>query len=238
MEFFIKKIWQGKIDEKVHEELIKFGKGNFPNKYLIQAKKQKDKWHIKTSNEYANYLVEKCLKTLKQNEKINIKGIIVTTLDIEKEIDLEIKDVKKFMGIKKIIINTEVDKDKLINLIEENPRVFFALSFKTPTCELKIKEKSPKSSKPSNKGEKKPKPGFCSLKTSDKEIVKDLLFDVPNFQETSINHTIVIDKIIYPENLKELKPKEIREKAKRKGKIIREADVDGKQEIREKEFIA
>ncbi len=238
MECFIKKIWQEKIDEQVHEELVKFGKGNFSNKYLIQAKKQKDKWHIKTSNEYANYLVENCLKTLKQVEKINIKGIIVTTLDIEEEIDFDIKDVKKFMGIKKIIINTEVEKQKILDLIEKNPRVFYALSFKTPTCELKIKEKSPKSSKPSTKGEKKPKADFCSLKTSDKGIVDDLLFDVPDFQEAEIKHTMVIDRIIYPENIKELKPKEIREKAKKQGKIIRELNVDGKQETREKEFTA
>jgi hypothetical protein len=238
MECFIKKIWQGKIDEQVHNEFIKFGKGNFSYKYLIEAKKQKDKWHIKTSNEFANYLVLKCLETLRQGERVEVKGIIVTTLDIEKDIDFDIEDIKKFMGIKKIIVNTEIEKEKLMNIMEKNPRVFYALSFKTPFCELKVKEKTPKSVKPSSKGEKAPSADFCSLKTSDEDIIQDLFFDVPNFQEIKINHTLEINKIIYPENTKELKPKEIRERAKRQGKIIRETNVDGIQEFKEKEFVA
>jgi hypothetical protein len=186
----LKKIFSGKSDEEVHLEFIKYGKGVFENKYVVKAKKQKDKWSIKTSAEFANFFVRRCLE--KTSEEIDVKGVIVSTFDLTAEMDFEVEKVKKFMGIQQAVINTKISPEKILKLMDKYPRVFFALSFKTPGYELKIKPKSPKSAKPSSKGEKGPKANFCSLKTDDKDIVDDVLFDFPSFKEIEINHTMVL----------------------------------------------
>jgi hypothetical protein len=64
------------------------------------------------------------------------------------------------------------------------------------------------------------------------------LFDSEDFKEIKINHTIIVNEIIYPENIKELKPAEIREQSKRKGIIKRIINKDGSKEIKEAEFVA
>ena len=60
MSSVLKKIFSEQSDEEVHNEFIKFGKGVFENRYLLEAKKQKDKWAIKTSAEFSNFLVRSC----------------------------------------------------------------------------------------------------------------------------------------------------------------------------------
>jgi len=233
MEFFLKKISEKNFDEDTHSEFIKFSKGLFKDKYLIEAKKQKDKWIIKTGPEYANFLVSSCLP---EKGELNIKGAIITTLDIEKDLDLELKGIKKFMGIKQYQVDGLIQSEKIISLMKKYPRIFFALSFTTPINDLKIQPKAPKSAKPSQKGEAEAKANFCSLKTTDKKIVEELFFDIPSFEQIRINHTIIIEKIIMPEGIKDIE--EIRRKAKRKGYIKREILVDGKSVTKEYAFEA
>ena len=217
----IKKIFDNSIDEDVHRAFVKFGKGSYENKYLLEGKKQKDKWTIKASSEYVNFIVEKCLKNA--NGKIQFTGAIIST----QKIDLDfVENIKQFMGVKQYLVNTEVDSGKILDLMEKNPKVFFALSFKTPTSELKTKAKTPKSSKPSASGEKEAKADFCTLKTTDKEIIDDLFFENPNFRLIKVKHSFKIDQIIIPKGF--TNPEEIREKAIRIGVITREVNVDGK----------
>jgi len=231
----IKKIFYKEIDEEVHSDFLKFGRGEYPDKYLVECKKQASKWAIKTSAEFANFFVRKCLE--KVSESVMIKGIIVSTLDIEKDCDFEF-EVKKAMGIRKIVVNSEIGKDKILNLMEKYPKVFFALTFSTGNCDLKIKAKAPKSSKPGSKTKdgEGPKADFCSLKTTDVNLVRELLFgvDFNSAKEVKINHTIVIEDVIYPKD--ESNPEKVREMSKRKGKIIRKINVDGREEIKEAEF--
>ncbi len=237
---FIKKIFEKNIDKTVHNEFIKFGKGEFKEKYLIQAKKLSDKFQIKTSSEFSNYLVKKCLETAP--EKIKVKGILISTFDLSKDIPFQF-EIKKYMGIQKTIINTEIEKQSILNLMEKYPKIFYGLSFKTSDTELKIKEKAPKSGKPSSKNKDSIKADFCNLKTTNQQIFSDLLFDInQDFKEISIFHNIIIDKTLYPDNIKELmktlSPKQIREKSKRKGKIIRHIDIDGQKQEKQAEFTA
>jgi len=227
MESFLKKIFSNKKDDEVHNEFIKFSRGVFNNKYVIEAKKQSDKYSIKTSAEFANFLVKKCLE--KAIGEIDVTGIIVSTLDLRKESGYLFspgEKVKQFMGIKQLIVEGKIDTKKILDTMEKYPRAFYALSFKTNDSELKIKQKAPKSAKPSNKGEADVKADFCSLKTNDREIINDLFFDFPDFKEIKINHSIQIDNIVLPKNIDD--PVKIRELAVRKGKIIRKIVVDGK----------
>jgi hypothetical protein len=231
----IKKIFNKEFDEEVHSDFLKFGKGEFQDKYLIEAKKQKDNWTIKTGPEFANHFVKMLLKDV--SGLIPMKGVIVTTLKLESEIGFPIKKVGNFQGIRKIEIDTEVSPKEILGLMEKYPRVFFALSFSVNGNDLKIKPKAPKSAKPSA-GDKEAKAEFCSLKTSSSEIIKEIFFDFPDFKEISIRHTIKVNEMIYPSNVESLKPEEIRLQSKRKGVVVRKIMIDGREEVKEAEFVA
>jgi hypothetical protein len=122
--------------------------------------------------------------------------------------------------------------------MEKYPKVFFALSFKGEDFVLKVKAKAPKSGKPGKGSGDGPKVDFCSLKTNDENLIKEILFGVEDFREVKILHTINIEGIIYPKDIDDLKPTEIRAKSKKKGRLIRKAIVDGKETITEAEFKA
>lgn len=232
----IKKIFEKEFDEEVHSDFLKFGRGEFKDKYLVEGKKQKNKWAVKTSAEFANFLVQRCLEKAGNNEKIFVKGSIVSTGNLRQEINFEIVKVKNFQGIKQIVVNTETLPAEILELIEKYPRVFYALSFKKDDFILKIKAKPPKSRKAPSKGEEA-KPDFCSLKTSDENLIRELFFDIGmNWKECKISHIIKVNEIIYPENVKELKPEEIREQSKKKGMLVRKINIDGREVVKETEF--
>jgi hypothetical protein len=133
-------------------------------------------------------------------------------------------------------VNSEIDIEHLKEIMTKYPRAFYALSFKIGEDELKIKQKAPKSAKPSTKGEGEAKADFCTLKTTKERIIKDLFFDEPDFKEIKINHTLEINEIELPKG--ENDPVQIREKSKRKGKVIRKIIKEGKEEIKEADFCA
>lgn len=230
---FIKKIFEKNYDDETHRELLKFGKGEFKNKYVIEAKNKDDFYTIKTSSEFANYFVKKGLENY--DKKIKINGVIISTYDLDIPF---IKEKKQYLGIKKFIVEGEIAPSEVIEIMNKYPKIFFALSFSREGYSLKIKPKAPKSPKPNIKenGEEKAQ-NFCTLNTNKKNFVEEFFFDCPKFKEIKINHTIKIDEIIYPENFQKMKPEEIRENSKRKGKIIREIILDGKKIINETNFL-
>jgi hypothetical protein len=59
MKSIINKIFHGEKGEEIHNEFVKYSRGLFWNKYLLTAKKQKDKWVIKAGPEFANFLVRR-----------------------------------------------------------------------------------------------------------------------------------------------------------------------------------
>jgi len=229
---FIKKIFDGNIDESVHLQFQKFSKGEFRNRALIKVKKTGKGFIINTSAEFANEMVRGVAEKL-GNEKTNVTGAIISTSDLTGELDFQ--DKKQFQGVKRYLINKEMSGNKIIELLEKFPKNFFALSFKSDGDELKIKPKAPKSGKP-GKGGEKPKADFCKLKTLDLELGKSFIFERLDFKIAEINHTFVITDFIMPEGEKDFA--KIRELAKRKGKIIREAEIDGRVVKSEKDFVA
>ena len=230
---FIKKIFDGNIDEGVHLQFQKFSKGEFRNRALVDVKKMsKGACAIKTSAEFANELVRIVAEKL-GDEKTRITGAIVSTQDLTGE--LEFKDKKQFQGVKRYLIDSEMSGSEIINLLDKFPKNFFALSFEVGETKLKIKPKAPKSGKPGKSG-KKPKPDFCRLKTDDKELGESFVFENRDFKKAEIAHTFFIDEIIFPENEKDFA--KIREMAKRKGRIVREVVIDGEEMKKEIEFEA
>ena len=223
---FIKKIFDGKIDEGVHLQFQKFSKGEFKNRAIIKAKQSKGKYTINTSAEFANELVRMMAEKI-GDKKVKVAGAIISTSDLSK--DIEFKEKKQFQGVKKYMIEKEISGKEIIELLNKFQKSFFALSFEIGDSSLKIKPKAPTSGKPSFKGKDKPKPDFCKFVTTDKKIGEEFVFEKPGFREAYINHQFIIEKLIIPDSSdKEKDFAKIREIAKRKGKIIREAEIDGK----------
>ncbi len=231
----IKNIFEGVFDDEAHVAFLKFGKGVYKNKYLIESKKQTKNLVIKTGAEYANFLARRCLENV--SDKPKIKGVIVSTLDLRDEIKFEIKKVSNFQGVRKYVIDGEVGKEEIFELMDKYPKAFFALSFQGDGFVLKIKPKAPASGKPGKEKGDRPAADFCSLKVLDRKIVGELFFDIGDFDIASIYHEINVTDIIYPENMESLKPAEIRELAKRKGILKRTIIVDGIEKTRQANFI-
>jgi len=232
---FIKKVFDGDIDERVHLQFQKFSKGEFRNRALILAKKSKDKYSIITTAEFANEMVRIIAEKL-GSEKTKVTGAIISTSDLKDKLDF--KEIKQFQGVKKYMIDSEMSGEEIIELLDKFPKTFFALSFEVGGNKLKIKPKAPKSAKSKNKDEK-PKPDFCRLKTTDSELGKSFVFEKPDFKEAEISHTFFIEEMVIPDELKGEKDfSKVREMAKRKGKIVREAVIDGQEMKSEKEFVA
>ncbi len=232
---FIKKVFDEKVDEEVHLQFQKFSKGEFRDRALIDAKNSKGKYTIKTSAEFANELV-RAVAELVGKEKVKVTGAIVSTNDLTGEIDF--KEKKQFQGVKRYIIDKEMTGDKIIDLLDRFPKTFFALSFEVGDTKLKIKPKAPKSGKP-GKGGEKPKIDFCNLKTTNKELAESFIFENTDFKKAEVNHTFFIEDIVIPDELKNEKDFAIlREKALRKGRIVRKTIIDEKEMKSEKNFEA
>ncbi|MEK6860021.1 MAG: hypothetical protein AABX54_04370 [Nanoarchaeota archaeon] len=239
MEFFIKKIFDGKADESVHLQFQKFSRGEFRNKAMIKVKNSDGKYTIDTTYEYARELVMAMAKKL-GNNKAHVTGALISALDLT---GFKYEEKKMAMGARKYMINREMSGNEILELGERLTKAFFGLSFSVGDSELKIKDKSPKSAKGSSSSKKEDaevKIDFCKLKTSDKTIVQALLFDnLDNFKKVEVKHDFIITDIVIPTELKNEKDFAIiREKALRRGKIIRYLDIDGKKEKKEVEFEA
>jgi len=231
---FIKKIFDGETDESVHSQFRKFSKGEFIDRAFVEVKNSKGKYTIKTSAEFANELVRYVAKKLGEN-KTNVKGAIVSTSDLKNE--LEFENIKQFQGVKRYLINSEMSGTEILELLDKFPKTFFALSFSFGDYVLKIKPKASKTPKRGKEGEVKA--DFCSLKTTDSEIGKSFVFEVPNFSKVSIAHDYIITGMEVSEELKKTNDfSKIREDAKRVGKIVRKAIIDEKEMNSEKEFVA
>jgi hypothetical protein len=229
---FIKKVFDNEVDEEVHQQFQKFSRGEFRDRAVIKAKKVKNNYTILTTSEFANEFVRIVAEKL-GDEKTNITGAVISTLDLDKEIDFKSK--KQFMGVKHYIIDKHMSGHGITELLEKLPKVFFALSFSHKGDILKIKAKAPKSAKPKTKAEA-PKPDFCKLITTDEKIARDFIFEKPDFKEATISHDFIIKELIVPGDEKDFA--KAREMAKRKGIVIRRATIDDIKTAKEKEFEA
>ncbi len=234
----MRKIFNNKIDDMVHLQFKKFGIGEFKDRAVIVSKKSKEKFSINTSHEYANEFVRFLAEKLGRSET-HVTGIVVSIRNLDGELDFLNK--KQFMGVKQYIIDKEMTGTKILDLCNKLSSSFIGLSFSVGNSVLKIKPKAPKSSKPSTKGENNSKINFCKLITNDFEIVKSLIFDdeARDFNKIEISHDFIINEIVINDELKQEKDfAKIKEMAKRKGKIIRKLNIDGKNFVKEKEFVA
>ena len=235
---FIKEIFYGQSGESAHRQFIRFGKGEYNKKALLGLWRTKNV-KIKGSFEFANDFV---LFVASLNNTI-FNGNVWSKEEIEglsgkKKKDRWIYEINNFTSsqIKKI-----------------SERVYcFLLNANGNGIKLRIKSKLPKPGKSENKVDDK----FCQLELDEKyyAAAKDIFFwDLPECKKASVEHKFIINDIILPKGearqadakmsstsgaLLEADYAKIRELAKRKGKIIRTVNADGKEMKTEKEFEA
>jgi len=231
MDSFIKKVFDKNIDEGVRLQFMKFSRGEFKDRALVSVTKTAKGFSINTGPEYANALVRVIAEKITGEEKIKVTGAIVSTRDLTGEV--EFKDKKQFQGVKRYLIDTEMSREEILNLCDNFPKSFLALSFSAGNAQLKIKPKAPKNAKAKNK-EEAPKVNFCRLKTPDAEIANGFTFGLGNFKKVNIRYDFIITEIDIPKDIKD--QEEMREKSVRRGKIIRKIDIDGNESVKEVDF--
>ncbi len=221
MDFFIHKLCSGISDNSTHLQFEKYSRGVFANKAIVQAKVSKGNYSFVTTSEYVGEFVRFCAEELGPN-KTKVEGVIISTKVLPSNIHYH--GISQFMGVKKYAISGEYTGDEIISICDSVPRAFVALSFSTGKSELKIKPKAPKSAKPgSSSGDIKV--DFCKLKTTNPEFAKKLFFDFPEFNKAEVRYDYDIRDIEVPQDEKD--PVKMRERAIRKGVIVRKLNIDG-----------
>lgn len=230
---FIQKVFDKQIDEEVHNQFIRFGKGEYGGRFPVSLHKTK-KVKIKSGFEFANDLVRIC--TLLGNAKVS--GIVLSKKDIsdvmsQNNIEGNSESKKGGLFFKNNIPDQELTKEQLAEL--EKVSYFTLLDVEGEDFKLKIKQKLPKPGKKEEKIDNK----FCQFEADLKYYskVKDSLFwDMPDAKKIVVTHKAFIQDIVMPEGEKDYA--KIRELAKRKGKLIRNAIVDGEETSKETDFEA
>jgi len=220
---FIKKIFIREYNKDVHNQLIRYGRGEYKKRALIGLWKTKNV-KIKSSFEFANDFV----LFVSELDDVKFYGNILSKNEIS-SLSKGIKKQGKWVYSVKDISSEEVKKIS-------NEVYYYLLNVNNPGIKLKIKSRLPKP----GKGEDKVDDKFCELEVDEKyfnRIKNDFFWDLPECKKAQISHTFVINELIIPNELKKSNDfAKIREEAKRKGKVIREIDCDGQKLKFEKDF--
>ena len=221
---FIFKIFHDKIDDSVHNQFIRFGKGDYGRRALLSLWKTGDKTKIKSSFEFANDFV---LFVAGLGE-VSFQG------DIWSKEPLPGLPVGQKKAGKWVYEVENIGSKKILELAGKT--YYFLLRGDGPGIKLGIKSKLPKPGKSEDKIDDK----FCQLEIDERyyhAAKADFFWDLPDCKKATVEHRFVITEIILPKtNEKDFA--KLREMAKRKGKIIRLANIDGKQVVSEKNFEA
>lgn len=223
---FIKNIFVNKIDDGVHQQFIRFGKGNYATKAVVNAKISGNNAKASGTFELANDFVLLCSDLA---PKLKISGIILS----KEKMNLE--NERKKSGIFEYSIDKEIDSKELKNIVE---KCYFALiDCQAPGISFKVKKKLPR---PGKSGDTKVNDKFCALELDMKFFpkLKDGFFwDAPVFKKARAEHSYLISEIIIPKELeKEKNFDKIRQEAKRKGVLTRKVIADGKETVKEINF--
>ena len=220
---FIKKLFDGKIDESVHRQFTRFGKGVYGGRAGISLWKTK-KVKVKGGFEYANDFVLICSDLT----EMKFSGVIISKESVD---ELKQFDEKKKAGVYYYEV-AEINN----SLIKEiSKKVYYMLlNGEGEGIKLKIKKKLPKPGKSEEKIDNK----FCSLEADEKyfnKIKEDLFWDVPDCKKAEIKHEYNITEIVAPEDEDDFA--KVRELAKRKGTVKRIIEFDGQQKVNDVEFL-
>lgn len=227
---FIKKIFKKEIDDSVHRQFTRFGKGTYENRGMIKFQKGKE-IKISSTFEYVTDFVE----FIAEVSDAKFSGIILSKDSIGKF--LEAKGAKTLESKKAGVYANSVEGIESKIIRELSGRIsYFLLDANADGIEFKCKKKLPKPGKSEGKIDDK----FCVLKADLKywgKIRENFFPDVPeNAKKCLAKHTFEIQRIISPDGEKDYE--KIRILSKRAGKIKRILEIDKKEEFKECEFEA
>ena len=230
---FIKRVFDKDIDEKTHEQFIRYGKGDYKGRFPLSLRKTK-KVKLRTSFEFSNDIVLVCAKLV----NCKVSGEVISKEDIsgfmsENNIEGDTKSKKAGRIYLTELPSQDLTEEQLTKLVGES--TITLLDIVGEGFAFKTKKKLPKP----GKNEKKIDNKFCQLEADEKyfSIIKeDFFWDMPDAKKIFVKHQVIIDKIIMPECEEDFA--KVREMAKRSGKLIRIADVDGVEKRSEVELEA
>jgi len=217
--FFIKKLFQKEVDDAVHKQFVRFSKGVFENKAVINVKRN---GNIKISSTYelANELL---LIAASLTPKLHVTGLVLSKTAID---GLKGSQKSRLFNYN---LDEEIDSKKIADIVSNS--FFSLLDCSANGIELKVKKKLPR---PSSKGINKVNDKFCVMILDIKywpKIKDEFLFDLPDGKKYRMIHKYEIKDIVLPKGEKDFE--KIRIMAKKKGKLTRASEVDGKQSVQE-----
>ena len=95
---FIRKIFEGKTDDLVHKQFVRYGKGSYENKALLDITVSKTNYKIKTSFEYSGEFAVLLAEELTGSTRVT--GGIISTKNLSAELGSLVVSMKQFAGIK------------------------------------------------------------------------------------------------------------------------------------------
>ncbi|MFH0832032.1 MAG: hypothetical protein V1886_04185 [archaeon] len=229
---FIKRIWLKESDNAIHSQFVRFSRGTFENRAAISASRNPARIKVSGTFELANDFII----LVSELADVKFSGLVSSKIDLD-EIFARNRvkaDVKK----KKGLFAYEVENLSSRTVHEIRDKAYsMLLDAESPEVTLKMKKKLPK---PGKSGKNKVDDKFCILEADakfSKQLHDDFLFDLPlEFKKAKISHTFIISEVILPSGEKDFDL--MRLNAKKKGKIIRKTEVDGKLSQQEKDFEA
>jgi hypothetical protein len=224
MIYFIKKIFNDKIDDSVHSQFTRFSRGVFDGKAILNISRN-GKIKISSSYELADDLINFMASLTKHLE---VSGIILARENIE-----GLQGGKK-RGLMSYQIDKEISSEQLDEISKK--AYFMLVDCSAPGIDFKTKKTIPR---PSTKSADKVNDKFCTAQIDLKfwpAVKEEFLFNLPEGKKYRIINKYEINEIIMPQNEKDFE--KLRLLAKRKGKIIRKVIVDDKEIIQEKGFTA
>ncbi|MFH1210904.1 MAG: hypothetical protein V1645_03225 [archaeon] len=212
---YVKKIFENKADETVHQRLVRYGKGEYESS-IMEIKNSKN-LKIKGTFEFSNDLFATIAENI--NEEAEVQGSIIAPRDFENELSFGLTSYKKKKGANSGELETTLKPEQMREIYEKFKNNFILLNVESKNFSLKVGKKLPK---PGGKI----KEGFCKA-TLPKELLNEFVWETKDFKKAIIKHIFMISELIVPKE-HENDHAMARLMAKRKGKLKRILDIDGK----------
>ncbi|MBD3194007.1 MAG: hypothetical protein GF317_03060 [Candidatus Lokiarchaeota archaeon] len=226
----------------IHRHFYRYSRGTFIGP-ACKIRRTSTKISLKGSLEYEDIVEELVLKTY-SGEELEVEGVLITGKDISDDIEdlglsWELKEsTGKTKNFKAKFSDSTVKKQNLLNAIEifrENS--YLLLTFNVDSaCKVTTKKRLPRPSK------KKPvdddiskRVNFCKgyMENTEEnsemvinELIPDFIDELPEgWKKITLTNTYHIKDIEIPKNIKNSRM--LRIMSIRKGKLVRNIDVDG-----------
>jgi len=235
MECFIKKIFDNRADNLVHNQFVRFGKGDYKGRAALNLWKT-GKIKLSGSYEYTNDFV-----LFASEFQVKFSGIIFS----KEQLGLEGEKKKSGLYVYEV---SGLDKEKIEEIAD---KAYYMLLDCEGEVSLKMKKKLPK---PGKGGGAKIDDRFCVLESeldTWQKIKEAFCWDVDG-KRIKISHEYIIQDLVMPkpqelkipdgcQNSERILKDEkdfavIREKTKRKGILVRKIEVDGRVEEKKINF--